>query len=423
MGWATGRALGEPLAGHTDGVTSCAFSPDGKLIVSGSLDNTLRLWEVRTGRCLTVLQWHQAINTVAMVPPRTDRRNKLSPGGSLSPEDDVLAFGDAAGTISFWAVSRTTAAIRFLGMPPHNAMPLWFEGASLRGCRMDPHSKRLLAQSRGEVNEVLVEQAKLSSSSLDLSKSKPPSANRDLLRQATILIGNLEDWKTKQQYWEKLDYYHQQIDRLTETEQKELQALTETLNRLHESQIVAAKARRATLPSHTAPLKLPQSSTTKLTGPSLPSPPKDTKSVESPAKRGLFSLTRLKPWLSSVSSPSKKSQPPATAYPQFFSAPTPEQKFPPGMKTPLLTTGALLKQAQALLNTACPSHVPARADLRHDFLQQLAEYKEADLTKPPTLTQQQSLQSMMQLLRDIQGQSSSSQVTTSNSTTYSSSST
>ncbi len=36
--------------GHTEGVSSLAFHPDGQLIASGSSDNTFRLWDVETGR-------------------------------------------------------------------------------------------------------------------------------------------------------------------------------------------------------------------------------------------------------------------------------------------------------------------------------------------------------------------------------------
>ncbi|PPQ94076.1 hypothetical protein CVT25_009705, partial [Psilocybe cyanescens] len=37
------------LKGHTSLVTSVAFSPDGKQIVSGSYDNLVRVWDVLTG--------------------------------------------------------------------------------------------------------------------------------------------------------------------------------------------------------------------------------------------------------------------------------------------------------------------------------------------------------------------------------------
>ena len=35
------------LKGHSDVVTSVSFSPDGKRIVSGGFDNTLKVWDAR----------------------------------------------------------------------------------------------------------------------------------------------------------------------------------------------------------------------------------------------------------------------------------------------------------------------------------------------------------------------------------------
>ena len=41
----------EKQSAHSDRVTSVAFSPDGKMIVSGSRDQTIKVWDAGTLAC------------------------------------------------------------------------------------------------------------------------------------------------------------------------------------------------------------------------------------------------------------------------------------------------------------------------------------------------------------------------------------
>ncbi|NJR63862.1 MAG: hypothetical protein HC769_36940 [Cyanobacteria bacterium CRU_2_1] len=44
------------LHGHTSRVCSVCFSPDGLTLISCSQDETIRLWDVRTGECIRILR-------------------------------------------------------------------------------------------------------------------------------------------------------------------------------------------------------------------------------------------------------------------------------------------------------------------------------------------------------------------------------
>jgi WD40 repeat protein len=67
---ATGQPIGSSLQGHTSLVSSVAFSPDDRRIVSGSFDNTLRLWDAATGLGIQVIQIGTPPFAVACGPNR-----------------------------------------------------------------------------------------------------------------------------------------------------------------------------------------------------------------------------------------------------------------------------------------------------------------------------------------------------------------
>ena len=77
----------ERLVGHTDSIWAAAFSPDGRFIVSGSWDGTLKLWDAETGAELRTLVGHIGSVTAAAFSP--DGRFVISGSG-----DDTLKMWD-----------------------------------------------------------------------------------------------------------------------------------------------------------------------------------------------------------------------------------------------------------------------------------------------------------------------------------------
>jgi small GTP-binding protein len=71
----TGRCV-RVFEGHTNELRGVAWSGDQSRALSGSRDRTLRLWDVRTGRCVRVLNDHT--NSVRSVAWAADRRRALS---------------------------------------------------------------------------------------------------------------------------------------------------------------------------------------------------------------------------------------------------------------------------------------------------------------------------------------------------------
>jgi WD40 repeat protein len=81
---ASGKLL-RTIEGHSSYVASIAFSLDGRTLASGSSDDTIKLWEMASGRLLRTLEGYSSVYAVA-----------------FSPDGKTLASGNDDKTIRLW---------------------------------------------------------------------------------------------------------------------------------------------------------------------------------------------------------------------------------------------------------------------------------------------------------------------------------
>lgn len=95
---ATGAEI-DRFRGHTDWISSVAFSPDGMRVVSGAEDYTVRLWDVAAGVETRRFEGHTTfVRSVA-----------------FSPDGTHVASGSTDRTIRLWDVATGVETRRFNG--------------------------------------------------------------------------------------------------------------------------------------------------------------------------------------------------------------------------------------------------------------------------------------------------------------------
>jgi WD40 repeat protein len=77
------RALRSTLVGHSEYVSSVAVTSDSRLVVSGSGDRNIRVWDLETGQCLRTLKTHTRPVTAVVVTSDGSRIVSGDLGGAL----------------------------------------------------------------------------------------------------------------------------------------------------------------------------------------------------------------------------------------------------------------------------------------------------------------------------------------------------
>ena len=143
------------LSGHTQKINAVAFSPNGKVLASGSQDGSIRLWRTDDWALQSVLKGHAGgVNALAFLP---DGQSLASGGNDLAVRSWNVETGEELPLLA-----KDNAAVRCLAISPDGrflawstaGLLFWGEGVLPRITLLDRTTGTVLARLLGHTDTI-----------------------------------------------------------------------------------------------------------------------------------------------------------------------------------------------------------------------------------------------------------------------------